>query len=148
MKKVVSIAAVLLVIFGIVAIAWVRSAEFRTQDSSRMDDAAWFVLLLFLLVATAIAIHHFGNSLLDVTRAKNRLKTIEPEHDAAHSDIESARREIAEREEAPGMWERRARELAAMYDGEYKAEIARMSARSTTPSTPFLGDDGKKPHEH
>jgi hypothetical protein len=130
MKKYFSIAIVLLVILGILAAAYVRSAEFRTQDSSRLDDAAWFFLLLFLLVIIAIAIHYFGDSWFAVTRAKHRLKTIEPEHDAAHADVEAARREIAEREEAPGLWERRARELAAAYDGEYKAELARINARS------------------
>jgi len=147
MKRVVSAALVLLVVLGMVALAYMRASEFRSEDTTLLDDAASFFVILLILSFIAIAIDYFGDSFLFVTREKQRLKVLEPEHAAASGVIDSARGGIADRQLAPQLWESRARELAAAYQGEYQAEVARQKARASS-QQPFLDDSGRYPNEH
>ncbi len=147
MKRVISAALVLLVVFGIVALAYMRASEFRSEDTSLADDVASFFVILLILCFIAIAIDYFGDSFLHVTRERQRLKTLEPEHAAAANVIDDARNKIADRQLAPQLWESRARELAAAYQGEYQAEVARQKTRNTA-QQPFLGEDRRAEREH
>ncbi|MFA6954322.1 MAG: hypothetical protein WC538_00460 [Thermoanaerobaculia bacterium] len=147
MKRVISVGLVLLVVFGIVALAYMRASEFRSEDTTMADDAASFFVILLILSFIAIAIDYFGDSFLHVTRERQRRKILEPEHAAASKVIDTARNEIAYRQLAPQLWVSRARELAAAYQGEYQAEVARQKSRNTAPD-PFLGQDRRPEHEH
>jgi len=142
MKRALSIALVALVVSGMFALAFMRSAEFRNEDTTLLDDVASFLVLLLVLVFVAVAADFFGDSFLTVTKEKQRLKVIEPEHAAASRVIESARAEIADRQAAPQVWESRAKELGSAYAGEFNAEVARQEKRSSH-ERPFLGNDGR-----
>jgi len=142
MKRPVRFLVVVLLLLAIVAVAYTRAGEFRTEDSTLLEDVARFALLMVLLGVVGYALHLVGKSFLHVTRAYHHLRVIEPEYAKEVAEIESAEQAIAARQQAPKKWESCAKQLAAIYSGEFAAEVARLKRSAGRLSFPSGGGEG------